>query len=307
MLGVLGTLVWDRIVPTGGAPAVEAWGGLGYALASAAAARDPGWTVLPIVKVGSDLASAAREFLAGIPGVTGEALAVVDQPNNRVELRYLDEADRVERLTGGVPAWSWSELEPITARCDALLVNFISGHELVLGTARGLRGACRGPVFADLHSLFLATRPDGTRVARTRPDVGEWLSCFDVVQLNRAEAALASTPETAPEAFARSVLEAGPNLAAVTLGEEGAVWASRRAPDVPGGGRVASGCVTIDSPRRGDPTGCGDVWGAAFFSRILAGERADVAARFATRLAGRSVGHRGATGLFEILSSEVSP
>jgi hypothetical protein len=42
-----------------------------------------------------------------------------------------------------------------------------------------------------------------------------------------------------------------------------------------------------------------------FFARLLAGDPADAAARFATRLAGCNVGHGGATGLYDLLRSEV--
>jgi sugar/nucleoside kinase (ribokinase family) len=307
MLGVLGTMVWDRIMLPGGGPTIEAWGGVGYTLSSTAAGLDPGWAVLPMVKVGADLAEEAGAFMADIPGVNRLALTVVPQPNNRVALRYLNDEDRTERLTGGVPEWTWLELEPLAARCDAILVNFISGHELSLETARRLRAGFQGLIFADLHSLLLATRSDGTRVGRAVPDLTTWLSCFDVVQLNRDEAALASADPTSPEAFARNALEAGPRVVAVTLGAEGVVWASSREADGLGSGRVTVGGVTIDSPRRGDPTGCGDVWGGVFFARLLAGDPADAAARFATRLAGRNVGHRGATGLYDILRSEVPP
>jgi sugar/nucleoside kinase (ribokinase family) len=56
----------------------------------------------------------------------------------------------------------------------------------------------------------------------------------------------------------------------------------------------------------GDPTGCGDVWGATVFARLLAGDGLDGAMRQANRLAGRNVEHRGARGLYRHLAGRLS-
>src|SRR5690606_25873812 len=55
-LGVLGTLVWDRIFSRDGRSVpVEEWGGIAYALAAASAACPRGATIVPLIRVGSDL------------------------------------------------------------------------------------------------------------------------------------------------------------------------------------------------------------------------------------------------------------
>jgi sugar/nucleoside kinase (ribokinase family) len=54
-----------------------------------------------------------------------------------------------------------------------------------------------------------------------------------------------------------------------------------------------------------DPTGCGDVWGATYFSRLLAGDSLEVAMRAAHRAAARNLAHRGATGLSRHLRGEL--
>ena len=56
----------------------------------------------------------------------------------------------------------------------------------------------------------------------------------------------------------------------------------------------------------GDPTGCGDVWGATHFSRLLAGATLSDAFAAANRAAARNVEHRGATGLGAFLRGEIS-
>jgi sugar/nucleoside kinase (ribokinase family) len=56
-----------------------------------------------------------------------------------------------------------------------------------------------------------------------------------------------------------------------------------------------------------DPTGCGDVWGATYFSRLLAGDNLADAMQTALVAAARNVGHRGAAGLAHYLRGELSP
>ncbi|HSH46926.1 MAG TPA: hypothetical protein VK966_13860, partial [Longimicrobiales bacterium] len=111
-LGILGSMVWDRIDHPGSGT-MEGWGGISYSLAAAAVALPPGWIIRPLVKLGVDLADSGRAFLDGIPGIVLEpGVATTSHPQNRVHLRYKDEHHRDECLTGGVPPWSWQELEP---------------------------------------------------------------------------------------------------------------------------------------------------------------------------------------------------
>ena len=58
-VGVLGSLVWDEIHGRDPlAPPVEEWGGIAYALAAMDAALPADWEIVPLIKVGRDLAPA---------------------------------------------------------------------------------------------------------------------------------------------------------------------------------------------------------------------------------------------------------
>jgi sugar/nucleoside kinase (ribokinase family) len=325
-LGILGTLVWDRIhARAGRQEPLEEWGGIGYALGAAAAAAPPAWRLVPVIKVGRDLESEAFRFLHGMARLELETgVRVVDAPNNRVELRYHDSERRCERLTGGVPPWTWPELEPIVAGLDALYLNFISGFELSLETAVRLRQGFAGPIYADLHSLLLGVGPDGTRTPRPLASWHEWLRCFDAVQVNEEELALlAALWGGDPWRFAAEIIGAEPRLLLVTLGARGAAYvaAADLSPDpatwqrpaivTPGIARprpARTGKVeAYDGGREGDPTGCGDVWGATFFTRLLAGEELIAAMTAAGRSAAKNVEHLGATGLHHHLSGRLGP
>src|SRR5512132_18424 len=166
-IGVIGSFVWDvihgrdpRAVP------VEEWGGITYALSGLDAALPDAWEIVPLIKVGEDLAPRAREFIASLTHVAGDATVIeVPFPNNRVELRYYSDERRSEILTGGVPGWNWLGLKPVldTARLDALYINFLSGWELDLDTTKLIRQHFRGPIYCDIHMMVWAVMPDGLR------------------------------------------------------------------------------------------------------------------------------------------------
>lgn len=309
-LGVLGSLVWDVIHGRDPlAEPVEEWGGIAYALGGLDAALSPGWEIVPLIKVGSDLRDEAASLLATLGHLTpGGRCVEVPVPNNRVTLRYQSAERRCERMSGGVPGWTWAELGPMVRDLDALYVNFISGFELELGTARALRQGFQGPIYADLHSLLLAMPQDGLRQPRPLEAADDWLGCFDVVQLNEEEMAQLGAD---PMAVAARALNAGVSLLVVTLGPRGAVYFSQPAfagwgasPDraIPRvGGPVRSGLVPAPRVEALDPTGCGDVFGAGVCAALLAGAAPEAAIRSANQLAARNATLRGAGRLGQLL------
>lgn len=325
-IGVIGTFVWDvihgrdaRTVP------VEEWGGITYSLAGFDAALPEDWEIVPVMKIGADLAPRARAFLRTLKRIAPDA-ALVEVPYacHRVELHYVDDERRTETLTGGIPAWTWRTLKPLLdeAKLDALYINFLSGWELDLPTAQLVRRHFAGPIHCDLHMLVMAVQPDGLRTPRPIPNVSEWCACFDFLQMNEDEMAT-----IAPDSMslAATALAAGVSCLLVTLGKRGAVYVAAPGFDqirdlprrgglatAPRGGTGAPGAlrtalvpaVNVNGP--GDPTGCGDVWGATYFSRMVAGDRLSDAMTAAALAAARNVGHRGATGLAAHLRGELS-
>lgn len=304
-LGVIGTFVWDVIHgrDMGDAP-VEEWGGITYALSACDAALSAEWELVPLVKVGSDLAPQAREFLRSLRTIAPDAHPIeVAQRNNRVELRYFSDERRSEVLSGGVPGWSWAGLQPLLRDLDALYINLISGFELDLETAQLIRQHFKGPIYCDLHSLTLGLEPNGLRMWRQIPEVAAWCACFDVLQVNEDEVAMMAAD---PLTLAATALGSGVKTLFVTLGRRGVVYFEEA-----GSGRplrtalVPASVARVDGP--GDPTGCGDVWGATYFSRAVAGDTLQASMRAACDAAARNVEHRGATGLAHHLRGELHP
>jgi pfkB family carbohydrate kinase len=298
-LGVVGSMVWDTIYGRDPAqPAVQEWGGIAYSLAAFDATLGDDWRIVPLIKVGRDLAARAGEFLGTLHHVApGARFVEVPAANNRVTLRYHQRERRCEQMSGGVPPWTWPELGPQVTDLDALYVNFISGYEMDLETAQLLRRGFSRFLYADLHSLFLGKEPDGTRVPQPLPDAPAWFGCFDAVQLN-AEEMEQLGPD--PLAVAAGALARGCGTLVVTLGERGATFFTGdpvRTALIPGEGAPVP---------EGDPTGCGDVLGATLVASLLAGASIEDALRLGTRMGGRNVAHRGATGLRDHLLGRLS-
>jgi hypothetical protein len=312
-LGVIGTMVWDRIYRQSAAPApIEEWGGIAYALAGLEAALPDDWEIVPLVRVGRDLADQANAFLRDLTRRSAAARFIeVPQPNNRVTLRYESALRRSECLTGGVPPWTWSELGPLVRDLDALYLNFISGFELDLAVAQHLRRGFPGPIYADLHSLLLGITRHGHRFPQPLPDLDAWCACFDGVQLNEEELALVG-PD--PMAVAARALAAGVRLLVVTLGARGAVYFTRgpfrfmSREAAPAGGPVETARVPAPAVvEEGDPTGCGDVFGATLVAAVLADRPVPEALRAANEAAGRNLRHHGATRLHYHLRGALAP
>ncbi|MEP6688002.1 MAG: carbohydrate kinase family protein [Gemmatimonadales bacterium] len=337
-VGVIGSLVWDLIHGRDPlAPPTEEWGGIAYALGGLDASLPPDWEIVPLIKVGRDLAPEAAELLRELIRLTpGGRCIEVPAPNNRVVLHYQSAERRCERMSGGVPGWTWGELGPMVRDLDAIYLNFISGFELALGTAQALRRGFRGPIYGDLHSLFLGMQHDGMRVLQPIADPAAWFECFDVVQLNEDEMRQLS-PD--PLSLSAQALGAGTSLLIVTLGPKGAAYVAAPGFDgwrsgsqtvgqaegqvvgsfrdlQPGGlsGRLTTRpsdrpvrTALIPAPQLDaiDPTGCGDVFGAAACARLLAGDQVEEALRHATAMAGRNATLRGAGGLSRHLRGEL--
>lgn len=317
-LGVIGSFVWDVIHGRDPRDApVEEWGGITYSLGALDAALPDDWEIVPIIKVGHDLSRQARVFLHSLTRLAADGEAIeVPHPNNRVTLHYESAERRCEHLTGGVPRWNWLGLKPLLSSIDALFINLISGFELDLEVAQHIRAHFKGPIYCDLHSLLLAVQPDGMRTLQPLQNAEAWFRCFDIVQVNEDEMSMMA-PD--PLALAAIAMRERVSVLNVTLGNRGTVYFA-----APGFEKLSDltkeslsapfGALRTElvpaTPARdlrgGDPTGCGDVWGATYFSRLLAGDDIRAAMSAASIAAARNVNHRGATGLAHYLRGELS-
>ena len=313
-IGVVGSLVWDVIHSRDPvAPPVEEWGGIAYALGGLDAALPEDWEIVPLIKVGRDLAQQAGELFDSLDRMAPGARPIeVPVPNNRVVLHYRSAERRCERMAGGVPPWTWSELGPMVRDLDVIYLNFISGFEMALGTAQALRHGFPGLIYADLHSLFLGMQHDGIRRLQPLAEAPAWFACFDVVQLNEDEMRQLSAD---PLELSAVALGAGVSLLVVTLGPRGVVYVAAPGLDrlthrTPaharrGGDTVRTALIETPVVDTLDPTGCGDVFGGTLAAELVRGRQVEQAIESAGHMASRNAMHRGASDLGRFLRGDL--
>lgn len=297
-IGVTGTAVEDTIVGLDGR-AVEDMGGIYYALLTLRALCPPEVAIAPVLAVGEDAFDRVRRDFDGLPGFRVDGLARGAAVNNKVRLEYRSAGEREETLTGGVGPLAWEALEPWIDRLDAWLWNFVSGHETDLETFGRVKSAFDGPLHLDVHSLCLEAPRNGPRRPR-RPDRWEaWVEGATWVQCNEREAGLlgAGAPRPldpdAEAALAARVRALGAEGLLVTRGEAGASWHDE-------GGRIDA--AGVGAAGAVDPTGCGDVAGAAWVAlRFARGLDPAAALEGAVEAAGRAAGVSGTRSLTEAL------
>ena len=284
-VGVLGSINLDTIHHPDGRRAESLGGILFTACALAHLGRGRLRTRL-FARLSREIEPEVEPLLRACPAVSLDGLRRLDGPGYRCEIRYDRHGRKSERLLGDVPPLETADLDPWMPSLDALLVNFITGFEIDPDTLRGLRQSLRGPIFMDVHSLTLARDAEGCRRLRAPSSWPRWASLADVVQMNREEARTLGAPADRLEEWAASLLDLGPKVAVITLGEQGVLCAWRT---TEGGIRrlgLPAAPVAEGSPI--DPTGCGDVFLAAVAAGLLTGRPVAEALEQATLAAARN-------------------
>lgn len=297
-IALLGTINRDTIHTADGVT-TESYGGLLYSILALAEIASEHATIYPICNVGRDMEDVVREKLAPYPQVKLDGIRFVPGKNPHCFLDYDAQGRKRETLRYDVPQLSLSQIEPFLG-CDAMCFNFITGMELALETAQGVRESAAGLLLMDVHSLTLGIDDNRRRFWRVPPQWKAWVGCVDVVQMNEQEGALLAGEsldgEGATCRFASRVLAAGPSALIITRryrGSELIVQDDRAEVAI-----HRFDAAPIGEPR--DETGCGDTFLMGYTWAFLnTGDRA-VASRFANRVAGINVCLRGIEGIGQI-------
>ena len=303
-VGVIGTVVEDTIDRPGEAT-VRDMGGAYHSVIAMSVFLPDGTVAVPVAAVGEDAIARVREDWGRLPRISLEGLRPVPAINNKVHLEYESEGERDETLIGGVPPLTWPELEPWAGRVSAWCWNFISGHEVERETFEKVKLRAAGPLHLDVHNLCYGPPRAGQPRAHRPPEDWEgWVRGATWVQVNEIEAGLLDDgrpvplPQGREGALAKRVHALGAEGLLITRGARGATWlpSRGRAFDAPAGREVAI-----------DPTGCGDVFGAAWVAlRVARGMDPEAAVLGAVRAAGAAATVSGAAGLAAALERAAS-
>jgi adenosine kinase len=295
---VIGHLCLDVIQHPGGTE-TKGYGGIFFSVAALANLLPHSDTVAPVFGVGKDDYDALIARLREYPNVDTDGIYRFPGPSNQVHLYYEDNCERVEcskHISEPIP------LRKIRAHLDAdlIFVNMISGVDITLETLDEIRMDVRErhtPVYLDVHSLTLGINADFSRFHRPVELWRRWLFMIHAAQMNEQEAAVL-TPEHLDETtLAKHTLSLNTNVLNITRGERGCttfVDEHKHLHRFDIGG--------IDVKETIDPTGCGDVFAAAYCARYMKSNDVFSSAQFANRVAARKAAMSG-SGQIDLLSS----
>jgi sugar/nucleoside kinase (ribokinase family) len=267
---VTGHLCKDRIVGTNGdAPDSVQFGGILYSVGALAALARPGDTIHPVFGVGTQDLDELRDQLRKLPHVDGSGVFPVKGKTNEVTLIYGQPGTpRIECSSHIADPILLARLKPYLDT-HGVLVNMISGSDITLETLDHIRMNTRDariPIHFDFHSLTLGIDPEAKRFRRPLTDWRRWCFMLQSVQMSEEEALGLSAERYDETTLINQLMPLMVQALLITRGDKGATLITQDVHkrltryDVPG--------VPVATV---DPTGCGDVFGAAYFFSVLSG------------------------------------
>jgi sugar/nucleoside kinase (ribokinase family) len=290
IITVIGHLCLDIIRHHDGRE-TRGYGGIFFSVATLANLLQPRDTIRPVFGVGKAEYDELLERLGRYPNIDTSGIFRLPAQTNQVTLIYTDNEQRVEQSEFIAEPIPWKRIRSLVNGADMILLNMISGFDISLETLDEIRMAVRDdrvPIYLDIHSLTLGLKADFTRFHRPVETWRRWLFMLHGIHLNEEEAAILTPERLDEETLANHVLALNTKTMHITRGERGctAYIDDRkhvRRLDVPG----------VSANARVDPTGCGDVFVAAYCARYMKAKNVDDAVEFANRVAGKKAGLAG--------------
>ena len=305
---VIGHLCIDEIhLPEneGGNGAQEKlFGGIFYSLATLANLVGPGDRIQPVLGVGEQEYESFKKSLESLPGVDTKGIYKFKGSSNHVHLFYkAGKNNRIECSNHIAEPIPFSRIKQFLD-ADGILINMVSGFDITLETLDSVRMAVRDartPIHFDFHSLTLGIDPENKRFRRPVTDWRRWCFMLNSVQMSEHEALGLTAEHFDEQTLVNHLMPLMVNALVITRGERGvsAILQENKKltrHDFPA---VSSG-PTID------PTGCGDVFGAAFLYHYILRKNYRNAAEFANRVAGVKSTFKGTDGL-SALAGKLTP
>ncbi|MGC8594850.1 MAG: carbohydrate kinase family protein [Candidatus Kryptoniota bacterium] len=265
-------------------------GGISYSVV-ASSILDEDFEIVPVIGLHEADAQYFLNLFSQLSNVNLSGIYATGIRTRRVDLFYEDENQRWECST--VPA----EPTPLNRilnflPADGIHVNLISGADIALNDLQSLRKASMGAIIhLDLHNIVMQHLPNGKRVRASREDYLSWCECADTVQLNEEEAKVIDRTGPSFDVLAGKILSAGPRVVIITLAERGMLFYQKENKGFTKKYFLPQKVDVVD------PTGSGDVLGAAFLHHIVSGLSFLEAAQKAFDMAVLKTGVAGPSGM----------
>jgi len=145
---------------------------------------------------------------------------------------------------------------------DGIFINMITGFDINVEDLQQIRKNYNGLIYLDVHSLARDIDDNYRRDFRKIPKVDKWISSVDILQANDNELCTLSEKISEKE-IAEELLQRGAKIILVTKGERGATVYTMK------NEKVISLTIPAIQVETKNKVGCGDVFGAAFFSSYI--------------------------------------
>jgi len=277
---LIGSVVVDEVQTFEGKK-YTSFGGITYTLV-ALAKLFPDYEILPVTYIGESQRNKFVEFLKRWENINLSGIKISNDSNRNL-LIYKTPEERIERFEINTPPITVHDDYPFVD-AEAMYVNYIKNDDFSVSDLRSLSSAFReGVIYVDIHSLIRRVNSEGFFVPYPYQGWQALVQYADYLQMNEEEARYFTGFDFQNEEQLKNlilvVLLNGPKGVSVTLGSRGVLVGFRtdrgvfvesiKAPDV----------------KVKDPTGCGDVYGAAFLKGVIDGKTPVEAAEFATKIA----------------------
>jgi len=286
--GIVGHLCLDVIhLPDGSE--VQSYGGIFFSLASLANIVDDDDLIYPVFGVGEVDYDKFIERISIYKNVITDGIFKFPGFTNRVHLFYQDRQERTECSVHIARPIEFERIKKlIDFGVDGIFINMISGFDVEVETLKSIRRSFDGYIHFDVHSATLGIDEKNIRFRKRIDNWREWLENVDTVQMNEFEARSIGEEWWDDDTLAKNVLSLGVKAMLITRANLGAtVYYFENEFK-----RVDLKALEVEVV---DPTGCGDVFGSAFFYKFSKTGDPLIATEFANYVAGLNATIPGST------------
>ncbi len=245
---------------------IESWGGILYALITLANLMSNEDTIYPVFGVSDKEYDSLMDRLQAYPNIQTKGLFPFKGELNQVHYFKTAAGARTECSKHIATSIPFSKIKPFLDT-DGVLINMASGFDITLETLDYIRMHIRDagtPIHFDFHSLTLGIDNQNARFRRSLTDWRRWCFMTNSIQLTEEEAAGLSAERYDEQTLINQLMPLMVNALVITRGARGATLVRQEHKKL-----FRHDLEGITPQQVVDTTGCGDVFGAAFFYRYL--------------------------------------